>query len=87
MERPGANRPAAARDAAGYGRETVEYVLQDRTWQDWHELLEWLRAEGVDDPQLGPGELRALRQDAERAATRGAPFDNDADRMWRELKQ
>ncbi|MDR7304303.1 hypothetical protein [Haloactinomyces albus] len=86
MERPGTNRPSAY-DQAYYDSAAVDYILRGRRWQSWHELLEWLRSEGVDDPYLAQGELQALRQDVERAAARGAPFDNDADRLWRELKQ
>lgn len=90
MSSPGANRPSARPPATGrgdYDRAVVEYVLRDRRWQSWNELLEWLRAEGIDDPYLGQGEVQALRQDAEQAAARAAPFTNDADRLWRELKQ
>ncbi|RCW45941.1 hypothetical protein DFQ14_102243 [Halopolyspora algeriensis] len=90
MSSPGANRPSARPSASArgdYDSAAVEYVLRDRRWQGWSELLEWLRAEGVNDPHLAQGEVQALRQDAESAAARDAPFTNDADRLWRELKQ
>lgn len=85
MSQPGSGRPAAS-GRPDYGPEVVGNVLAVRRWESWSELLEWLRAEGVGDAGLGPGELRALRQDAERAAARGAPLPTDADRMWRELR-
>lgn len=86
MNGPGANRPYARAAREGYDRRAVEHLLSVRRWENWHELLEWLRSEGTNDPELEPGELRALRQDAERAADRGAEFAHDSDLLWRELQ-
>ncbi len=86
MSYPGWNR-SFIHDTAGYDKDAVEYVLRGRTWQSWHEILEWLRADGVGDPYLSQQEVQALRQDMERAATRGAPLPEDPDRMWHELKR
>ena len=83
---PGANRPRARAAPTGYGRQAVEHLLSVRRWEDWHELLEWLRSEGINDPELEPGELRALRQDVEQASIRGAKFARDSDLLWRELQ-
>lgn len=83
---PGANRPHARSAPAGYDRQAVEHLLSVRRWENWNELLEWLRSEGSNDPELEPGELRALRQDAEQASERGAKFTRDSDLLWRELQ-
>jgi hypothetical protein len=72
---------------AGYHRHTVEYVFEEGPWEGWSELLEWLRADGVSDPQLDPDALRGLRQDAEQAVEVGAPFPRDAEELWTVLRE
>ncbi|WP_199430097.1 hypothetical protein [Qaidamihabitans albus] len=82
---PGKNRHAAEVGPAHYDRSTVAYALSAGPWRDWDELLQWLRGDGPGASGLTPDELRGLRQDAERACERGAPFSGDLDRMWAEL--
>ncbi|PRX48637.1 hypothetical protein B0I33_104454 [Prauserella shujinwangii] len=85
--RPGSDRPGGNAPAGGYGRSTVAYALEAGPWRSWDELLQWLRGDGLSAPGLTPDELRGLRQDAERACARGAPFSDDLDRVWAELRR
>jgi hypothetical protein len=82
--RPGANRTPADVGRGYYDRSTVAYLATVR-WRDWDELLEWLRSEGLNDPHLNSEEVRGVRQDAERASRRDAPFTNSVDELWAEL--
>ncbi|MCP2257371.1 hypothetical protein LX15_001056 [Streptoalloteichus tenebrarius] len=84
-EQPGAGRPyVPPRD---YDHRDVEHVLGVRRWEGWEELLEWLRAEAINDPELSPDVFGPLRQDAERACARGAEFTSDAARLYQELRR
>jgi hypothetical protein len=71
----------------GYNRAAVSHLLGIYPWQQWEDMLDWLRSEGPNDPHLNPDEYRALRQDAERAQAAGVPFTNDLDHVWAELRR
>jgi hypothetical protein len=77
MPEAAGNTSPAGSDPTAYGREAVEHVLAESDWRGWEDMLEWLRATGPGDPVLSPGELRGLRQDAERAARANEPFTRD----------
>lgn len=82
---PGGNRPV---DLPGhYDREVVEHVLRVQYWQDWDDMLSWLRSTGITDPEITPDELRGLRQDAELAKALDLRFRNDTDGMCVTLQQ
>jgi hypothetical protein len=70
-----------------YGVSDLESVLRVREWQNWDELLQWLRTEGDKHRRLTPGEVRNMVEDIERARRRGVQFQPDAQYLWRELKQ
>jgi hypothetical protein len=70
-----------------YNRGALSHLLGIHPWRRWEDMLDWLRSEGPNDPFLSANEHRALRQDAERAHGDGAPFVNDLDRMWAELRR
>ncbi|GAA2361387.1 hypothetical protein GCM10009854_45910 [Saccharopolyspora halophila] len=69
-----------------YGKRAASHVLRVWHWESWAELLAWLRVEGASDPELGPGEIRALCRDVERASSRGADLPADAAGLLRVLR-
>lgn len=79
-------RPSTGGTSAGYGKRAAAHLLRVRQWESWTELLAWLRVEGASDPELGPGEIRALCRDVERASSRGADLPNDANVLLRVLR-
>jgi hypothetical protein len=82
----GSNQPETAR-TAGYDRSAVAHVLGVASWREWEDMLGWLRSESPNDPSLNPDEYRVLRQDAERACQAGAPFSNDLQELWAQLRR
>ncbi|SFO86810.1 hypothetical protein SAMN05421810_101245 [Amycolatopsis arida] len=76
---PGTGRRPARRPPADYGRATIRHVLTAGAWQGWDDMLQWLRTNGPNDPEINPDELRGLRQDAERAQRVGEEFTSDPD--------
>jgi hypothetical protein len=79
--------PSAAGPPVDYNRAALAHLLGIHPWQQWEDMLGWLRSEGPNDPFLSPNEYRALRQDAERAHGAGVPFTNDLDHLWAQLRR
>ncbi|GAB3146752.1 hypothetical protein GCM10027258_38910 [Amycolatopsis stemonae] len=72
--------------AEEFDRAAVGAVLAAGDWAGWDDLLEWLRTEGPGVPDLSPGALRGIRQDAERACATGFPFPHDPDHLYAILR-
>ncbi|WP_410585968.1 hypothetical protein [Amycolatopsis sp. lyj-23] len=72
--------------AEEFDRAAVETVLAAGDWAGWDDLLEWLRTDGPGVPELAPGALRGIRQDAERACAKGFPLPRDPDHLYAVLR-
>ena len=69
-----------------YDESDVEHVLRVRDWRSWDELISWLRAEGDDDNELTPGEVRHMVEDFQRLKERGVEFTTDPITVYNEAK-
>lgn len=72
--------------AEEFDRAAVGTVLAAGDWAGWDDLLDWLRTEGPGVPELSPGALRGIGQDAERACAKGFPFPHDPDYLYAILR-
>jgi hypothetical protein len=69
---------------ANYAVSDVARVLRERDWQDWDELLGWLRDEPVDTPGgLSATDRSELLRDFTRLRDEGQPLLKQAGELYR----
>jgi hypothetical protein len=74
--------PSGAKEKM-YEESDLEHVLRRRDWQNWDELISWLREEGDNDRRLTPGEVKHMVQDLNRLKEQGRPFTKDAQDLYK----
>jgi hypothetical protein len=78
--------PASRATEKTYEESDLKNVLQRRDWQNWDELISWLREEGDDYRRLTPGEVKHMVQDLSRLKEQGKPFTKDAHQLFQEAR-
>ena len=69
---------------ANYAVSDVARVLRERDWQDWDELLGWLRDQPVDAPGgLSATDRAELLRDFGRLRDEGQPLIKRAGELYR----
>jgi hypothetical protein len=69
---------------ANYAVSDVARILRERDWQDWDELLGWLRDEPIDTPGgLSATDRAELLRDLGRLRDEGRPLIKQAGELYR----
>ncbi len=69
---------------ANYAVSDVAQILRERDWQDWDELLGWLRDEPIDTPGgLSATDRAELLRDLGRLRDEGRPLIKQAGELYR----
>jgi hypothetical protein len=74
--------PASRAKDKMYEESDLEHVMRRKDWQNWDELISWLREEGDNDRRLTPGEVKHMVEDLTRLKEQKVPFTKDAHAIY-----
>ena len=69
-----------------YDETDMAYVLSQRDFDCWFDVLTWMKEFGIHDTELTPGEKKFLVSDIARLYSQHSPFTNDPFLATKEAK-
>ncbi len=60
-----------------YLESDVRALYRHGPWQDWRHLVHWLMTEGLDDPELRPGQVAHMAADFGDLELEGTRYSGD----------
>jgi hypothetical protein len=68
--------------AMDYQCSDIETVFRQSDWQNWDDIINWLRDTGVEHRGLTPGEIVTMADDLSRLKQERVPFTRDSHRVF-----